>query len=150
MIIWFDNAMTMHVDKQHDANSSFALAKYVPAGFNKDQVVFKANAVVNGHILLLTHTQVTKYAVHLTCSLRYCCSSTMRKRFFNTYLSTIEKAIVDDLRKDKKYKGDIKLRFRVGESSEELFNGYNSINRECAYNKWGYLYATYLILEKSI
>lgn len=150
MIIWFDNAMTMHVDKQHDANSSFALAKYIPAGFNKDQVVFKANAVVNGHILLLTHTQVTKYAVHLTCSLRYCCSSTMRKRFFNTYLSHIEKSIANALRIDKKYHGDIKLRFRVGDSAQYLFPDYNLINRENAYANDGYCYATYLILEKSI
>lgn len=149
MIIWFDNAMTMHVDKQHDANSSFALAKYVPAGFSKAQVVFKANAVVNGYTLLLTHTQVTKYAARLTSS-EGCCSSTIRRRFLNTYLSYIENAIADFLRIDKKYHGDIKLRFRVGDSTQYLFPNYNLINREQSYDNGGYYYATYLILEKSI
>lgn len=150
MIIWFDNAMAIHVDKQHDANNSFALAKYVPAGFSKDQVVFKANAVVNRHTLLLTHTQVTKYAVCLAHSLEYCCSSTMRKRFFNKYLSHIEKSIANVLRIDKKYNGDIKLRFRVGVSAQYLFPDYGVINREGAYDEWNYHYADYLILEKSI
>lgn len=149
MIIWFDNAMAIHVDKQHDANNSFALAKYVPTGFNKDQVVFKANAVVNGHTLLLTHTQVTKYTACLTHS-EYCCSSTTRKRFFNKYLSHIEKSIANVLRIDKRYNGDIKLRFRVGDSAQYLFPDYNLINRENAYANDGYCYATYLILEKSI
>lgn len=149
MIIWFDNAMVVHVDKQHDANSSFALAKYIPAGSNKDRVVFKANAVVNGHTLLLTHTQVTKYAALLTRSLG-CCSSTIRRRFFVKYLSHIEKSIAGVLRIDKKYHGDIKLRFRVGDSAQYLFPDYNLINRENAYANDGYCYAVYLILEKSI
>lgn len=149
MIIWFDNAMAIHVDKQHDANSSFALAKYIPAGFSKAQVVFKANAVVNGHTLLLTHTQVTKYAARLISS-EGCCSSTIRRRFFVKYLRHIERSIADFLRIDKKYNGDIKLRFRVGVSAQYLFPDYNVINREVAYDKWNYHYADYLILEKSI
>lgn len=149
MIIWFDNAMTMHVDKQHDANSSFALAKYVPAGFNKENVVFKANAVVNGHVLLLTHTQVTKHAARPTYSIA-CCSSTIRRRFFSKYLSHIEKSIADALRIDKKYHGDIKLRFRIGESARYLFPDYSLVHREQAHNKYGDYYAVYLIVEKSV
>ena len=149
MIIWFDHMMTMHVDKQHDANSSFALAKYVPTGFSKDQVIFKANAVVNGHTLLLTHTQVTRYATLLTHSLG-CCSSTIRRRFFVKYLPHIEKSIANALRIDKKYHGDIKLRFRVGKSAQYLFPNYNLINQEHSYDDDGYYYATYVILEKSI
>ena len=149
MIIWFDNNMAMHVDKQHDANSSFALAKYVPTGFSKDQVIFKANAVVNGHTLLFTHTQVTRYAARLTHSIG-CCSSTTRRRFFGNYLSYIEASIANVLRGDKKYHGDIKLRFRVGDSTQYLFPGYNPINQEHVCNQCGDYYATYLILERSI
>ena len=142
--------MVMHVDKKHDANNSFALAKYVPEGYNAGDVMFKANAVLNGHTLLLTDPQVTYYAKRVMSKYVDACASTVRKYFFKKYLSTIEKAIVDDLRKDKKYKGDIKLRFRVGESSEELFNGYDRIKSEDTTSKWGDYYATYLILEKSI
>ncbi len=150
MIIWFDNNMGMHVDKKHDANNSFTLAKYVPEGYNAGDVMFKANAVVSGHTLLLTDPQVTYYAKRIMSGYIDACASTIRKHFFKRYLPTIEKAIVDDLRKDKKYKGDIKLRFRVGESSEPLFYGYNRIGTEEVNNKWGEYYATYLILEKSI
>lgn len=150
MIIWFDNNMVMHVDKKHDASNSFALAKYVPEGYDTNNVTFKANAVVSGHILLLTDPQVTYYAKRSLNNYYDCCSSTARKYFFKNYLSTIEKAIANNLRNDKKYKGDIKLRFRVGKSSESLFYGYNRIGAEEVDNKWGECYATYLILEKSI
>ena len=146
MIIWFDTNMVMHVDKKHDANNSFTLAKYVPEGYNAGDVMFKANAVVSGHTLLLTDPQVTYYARRIMSGYVAACASTVRRHFYKLHLSTIEKAIANNLRNDKKYKGDIKLRFRVGESSKELFYGYNSINRENAYNRW----ATYLILEKSI
>jgi len=148
MIIWFDNNMVMHVDKKHDASNSFVLANYVPDGENNYNVVFKANAVVNGHTLLLTHTQVTYYASRLVH--REGCYSTIRRAFFKSYLPTIEKAISDNLRKYKNYKGDIKLRFRVGKSSQNLFSDYNIITGENSYNKYNEYYATYLILEKSI
>ena len=150
MIIWFDNNMRMHVDKKHDASNSLVLAKYVPEGYNANDVMFKANAVVSGHTLLLTDPQVTYYARRIFPRYANCCNSTVRKHFLIFFLSTIEKAIANNLRNDKKYKGDIKLRFRVGESSELLFYGYNRIGTEEVNNKWGDCYATYLILEKSI
>lgn len=40
MIIWFDRTMTLHIDKTHDASSSFALAKYMPYGQHEADVVF--------------------------------------------------------------------------------------------------------------
>lgn len=150
MIVWFDSNMVMHVDKKHDASNSFALAKYIPDGYGDDgKVAFKANAVVNGHTVLFTHTQITWYTARMIGWVDSS-SATIRKHFFDQYLPQIEKAIHDDLRKDKKYKGDIKLRFRVGASTKKLFPGYTVVNRENAHDKYGDCYATYLILEKSI
>lgn len=151
MIIWFDRDMVMHVDKKHDANNSFALAKYVPEGYNAVDVMFKANAVVSGHTLLLTDPQVTYYARRILTT-KYCssCSSTVRKHFFNAYLPTIEGKIADNLRNDKKYKGDIKLRFRVGKSTINLFPDYLPISAEDYKSCNGYYYSTYVILEKKL
>jgi len=149
MIIWFDNAMTMHVDKQHDANSSFALAKYVPVEFNKEQVVFKANAVVNGHTILFTHTQVTYYGSRMIGWVGSS-SATVRRHFFKQYLSTIENSIKNYLRGTKSYNGEIKLRFRVGEGTIDLFPNYSLVNRENCFDNGGYYYACFCIIEKKL
>jgi len=150
MIIWFDRTMTLHVDKMHDANNSFALAKYIPCGRSESEVVFKANAVVNGHTLLLTHTQVTTAGAELVHH-TYCSYTTARKYFFRKNLSTIENSIKNYLRGIKGYTGEIKLRFRVGSSTVEWFNGYTIINTESVNaRRDGYWYATYVVVERKI
>lgn len=149
MIIWFDRTMTLHVDKMHDANNSFALAKYTPCGRSESEVVFKANAVINGHTLLLTHTQVTTAGAELIHRIDYS-STTVRKYFFRKNLSTIENSIKNYLRRIKGYTGEIKLRFRVGSSTVEWFNGYTIITTESVNARDGYCYATYVVVEKKL
>lgn len=151
MIVWFDKSMTMHVDKQHDANNSFVLAKYIPNGYSASDVVFKANAVVNGKTLLLTHTQVTGTGARLVNKERYVnTSATIRKYFFKFNLSKIENSIEDYLRRTKGYTGEIKLRFRVGEGTVDLFQNYSLVNKENCFTKDGYYYACFCILEKKL
>ena len=149
MIIWFDTSMTMHVDKQHDANNSFTLANYLPENVGENNVVFKANAVVNGHTILFTHTQVTYYG---SCMIGWpgSSSATVRKHFFKSYLSKIENSIKDYLRGTKGYNGEIKLRFRVGESTIDLFRDYSLINKENCLSSDGYYYACFCIMEKKL
>lgn len=150
MIIWFDRTMTMHVDKMHDANNSLALAKYVPYGQNETDVVFKANAVINGHILLLTHTQVTTAGGNLIGANYWNTSTTIRKHFFKEYLFRIEDAIKIYLRGTKGYTGEIKLRFRVGETTVNSFPNYIPISAKDCNSRDNYHYATYVILEKKL
>lgn len=142
--------MAMHVDKQHDANNSFALSKYIPNGYNASDVVFKANAVVNGKTLLLTHTQVTETGAKLVNKERYAnTSATIRKYFFKYNLSTIENSIKDYLRGTKGYNGEIKLRFRVGKGTIDLFRNYSLVNTEDCFSD-GYWYASFCIIEKKL
>lgn len=105
---------------------------------------FKANAVINGHILLLTHTQVTAAGGDLIGANYLNTSTTIRKRFFKKYLFRIEDAIKIYLRGTKGYTGEIKLRFRIGETTVNFFPNYIPISAEKHY------YATYVILEKKL
>lgn len=150
MIIWFDRNMDMHVDKKSDANDSFTLANYVPSEHNVSEVLFKANVVVSGHMLLLTHTQVTNAARYLRDMPYQSGSSTMRRHFFKKYLSKIEDEIKNYLRGTKSYTGEIKLRFRVGKSTMDFFPNYVPITAADCKSRDGYYYATYVILEKKL
>lgn len=150
MIIWFDNNMNMHVDKRSDANDSFTLANYVPNGYYVSDVVFKANAVVSGHTLLLTHAQVTNAARKLPNLPYWTESSTIRRHFFKKYLSRVEDEIKRYLHGTKSYTGEIILRFRVGKTAMNLFPNYTLLNAEDCNSRDGYYYATYVILQKKL
>lgn len=153
MIIWFDSNLVMHVDKSSSADNSFALAKYVPKGYQKSDVYFKANAVVNSNVLLLTHQQVTGWVNTLYRGM-YSSSTTIRNHFFTDYLTVIEEAIAKHLRGTKGYKGNIFLRLRVGSSTVCNFDyrGYKYLKDSDSYNVDNYPYCgfKFVILEKQL
>ncbi len=153
MIIWFDSFLTMHLDKSSSADNSFALAKYVPKGYQESDVYFKANAVVSSNVLLLTHQQVTRWAGKLYHGM-YSSSTTIRNHFFADYLKNIEEAIARHLRGTKGYKGNIFLRLRVGSSTVCNFDyrGYryfkDSDEQRSCYNDE--VWARFVILQKEL
>ena len=152
MIIWFDNYMGMHVDKNATADNSFALANY---GKNNNSVFFKANAVVDGNTVLFTHSQVTAAGREYAYD-KYCSNSTGRKYFLKKELRRMESAIATYLRKEKGYRGKINVRFTVGITTQELFEelGYRYIkdsHHQSTYNWIGYdCGCNFVIVEKTL
>ena len=151
MIIWLDKNRTLHIDKNNSADNAFALSKYTPATYSSKDVLFKANAVVSGSILLLTHSQVNSdVAGELYCR-RYNCRSTLRKYFFDTDLKEFEHQICDHLRRTKGYNKEIKLRFRIGKSNIDQFKklGYNFYKDSDTYTDYYNLpWMKFIIVEK--
>lgn len=150
MIIWFDKYMGMHVDKSASADNSFALAKYG----NNNEMLFKANAVVDGNTVLFTHSQVTSAGREYAYD-KYCSSSTGRKYFFKKELRKMESTIATYLRKEKGYRGKINVRFTVGVTTQDLFEelGYRYIrdsHKQTCYGYWGDCGASFIIVEKTI
>ena len=144
MIICFNSNLQMTVDKNADASNNFALAHY-----DSPTSVFKANAVVEGKTMLLTHAHVTENARKLTNVGYYTCSSTRRKDFLKNYHIQVENAICTHLRGTRNYSGPIKLRFKIGESSLDLFKslGYTKVET-CNNHYWDA--ARYVIVEKQL
>lgn len=150
MIIYFDNGMNLHVDKGTSADNSFQLSKY---GSGDPTMFFRANAVVDGHTVLFTHSQVTRFGGQYAYG-DYCSNSTGRRHFLFKYLNDMEKKIATYLRKDRGYRGKITVRFCIGESTEDLFSelGYKYIkDSHTTGDDWfgGYL-SRYVIVEKNI
>ena len=146
MIIYFDKYMGMHVDKLHDADNSFALARYG----NNSEIFFKANAVVEGNTVLFTHSQVTAAGGKQAYGC-YCSNSTGRRHFLKKYLRSMENAIASYLRKEKGYRGKIKVRFSVGESTQGLFKDLGYVYAGAHRSDSDYYWSNkYVFVEKLI
>ena len=148
MIVWFDKDMQMHIERNAEAFNNFALAKY-----DLPEAVFKANAVVDGKTLLFTHAHVTSNAANVIGDY-WCCATTRRKKFFDRYLSTIEDAVRNHLRGNRNYKGTIKLRFKIGQTNQEMFSdcGYKFVceNEKVGNDSWWSNACQYVTVEKNL
>lgn len=149
MIIWFDKYMGMHVDKTASANDSFSLANYMPYTISNENIYFKANAVVDGNTVLFTHAQVTREGGRRAYGCP-CASSTGRRTFLQKNLRTMENSIAAHLRREKGYRGKINVRFKIGESTLDMFKnlGYKYV-KDADYNYHTYG-CKYVIVEKTL
>ena len=122
MIIEYFNNGTFVVDNTTCANDHFSLARY---NSNDHGVEFKANAVVDGHTMLLTHVHVTRYG-----KARYngWGEGSARKLWMMNYFRRVEENIKKMLSK-RNYKGVVKLRIKGSDSQYELLTslGYKMV-----------------------
>lgn len=142
MIIKYYSNGAFEVDKTTCATNNFALAQY-----EKDSrtLLFKANVVVEGHTMLLTHSQVTKLAKSYFCW----SDGVARAKWLKNNFRKIELAIKAHLSK-RNYKGEVKVRLLCSWNSLDLFKdlGYVHVtnNTRVSNNGW---YQT-LLVEKTI
>lgn len=122
MIIEYFSDGTFAVDTRTSANDHFSLARY-----NKDNrfLDFRANVVVEGHTMLITHMQVTRYGKLKFSEWSEGCA---RKLWLTRYFGKVEEGIKNYLSK-KNYKGAVKLRIKGSDSQYEILTnlGYKMV-----------------------
>jgi len=113
MIIEYFNNGTFMVDNTTCANDHFSLARH---NSDNHSIEFKANAVVDGHTMLLTHMQVTRYG-----KARYngWSEGSARKLWMTNYFRRVEENVKKALSK-RNYKGAVKLRIKGSYAQHDL------------------------------
>lgn len=138
MVIKYLKDGSLVVDKSVSLNNSFALAKYDSANEN---VMFKANVVIEKHTMLITLMQVTKFGKRSINN--YQSDSTLRRVWLERNFRIFEQAVKKHL-SARNYKGSVEIRLKLTDSSASMFTnlGYKYTGeKQSVFNGWcGYTY----------
>lgn len=116
MIIEYFSNGAFVVDNTTCANDHFSLARH---NSDNHSIEFKANAVVDGHTMLLTHMQVTRYGKARYNGWSEGCA---RKLWMTSYFRRVEENVKKQLSK-RNYKGAVKLRIKGSSAQHDLLVG---------------------------
>ena len=128
MIIEYFTNGAFVVDNTTCANDHFSLARH---NSDNHSIEFKANAVVDGHTMLLTHMQVTRYG---KARFKDWSDGSARKLWMANYFCRVEEAVKKQLSK-RNYKGAVKLRIKGSWAQHDFLTnrGYSVVSDTRSY-----------------
>ena len=124
MIIKYDCLGNLTVDKTVCANNNFALSQYANGS---STILFKAEAVEEGHTMLITHMQVTEAGKNSLYYRNYS-EGTARKHWLEDNFRKVELEIKKYLSK-RNYRGNVTIRIKATRTNTKFFvdRGYTTV-----------------------